>query len=52
MANIQKIILLILDGIGIGDYSISDVIYSTSIPFMAYLFKNYQHSQLITGKSM
>ncbi len=47
MADIQKTMLMILDGWGIGDHTNSDVIYSTPTPFIDSLYKNYPHSQLL-----
>lgn len=49
MEPIQKTILMILDGWGIGDKSASDVIYSTPTPFMDSLYEKYPHSQLLTS---
>ncbi|HZK97618.1 MAG TPA: 2,3-bisphosphoglycerate-independent phosphoglycerate mutase [Prolixibacteraceae bacterium] len=49
MANIQKTMLMILDGWGIGDKSASDVIYSTPTPFIDSLYKKYPHSQLLAS---
>ena len=45
----QKMLLMILDGWGIGDKSKSDVIYNGNTPFMDYLQKTYPHSQLQTS---
>ena len=49
MANIQKTMLMILDGWGIGDKTVSDVIYSTPTPFIDSLYEKYPHSQLLTS---
>jgi 2,3-bisphosphoglycerate-independent phosphoglycerate mutase len=49
MADIQKTMLMILDGWGIGNHTNSDAIYSTPTPFMDSLYKNYPHSQLLTS---
>ena len=49
MADIQKTMLMILDGWGIGNRTASDVIYSTPTPFMDSLYKKYPHSQLLTS---
>jgi 2,3-bisphosphoglycerate-independent phosphoglycerate mutase len=49
MADIQKTMLMILDGWGIGDRTASDVIYSTPTPFIDSLYDNYPHSQLFTS---
>ena len=47
--TIQKTLLMILDGWGIGDGSERDVIASASTPFMDSLQKEYPHSQLLTS---
>jgi 2,3-bisphosphoglycerate-independent phosphoglycerate mutase len=47
MANIQRTLLMILDGWGIGDRTKSDVIYSTSTPYIDSLYINYPNSQLL-----
>lgn len=44
----KKIILIILDGWGIGDGSGSDAIANSETPFYNYLLKTYPHSQLLT----
>ena len=49
MANIQKTMLMILDGWGIGDNSASNVIYSTPTPFIDSLYKKYPNSQLLAS---
>ena len=49
MADIQKTLLMILDGWGIGDKTNSDVIYSTPTPFIDSLYEKYPHSQLLTS---
>ncbi len=49
MADIQKTMLMILDGWGIGDKTASDVIYSTPTPFIDSLYEKYPHSQLLTS---
>jgi 2,3-bisphosphoglycerate-independent phosphoglycerate mutase len=45
----KKVILLILDGWGIGNKSKSDVIYNANTPYIDSLYKNYPHSQLQTS---
>jgi len=45
----KKVILLILDGWGIGNKSKSDVIFSTPTPNMDRLLAKYPHSQLLTS---
>jgi len=49
MADIQKTLLMILDGWGIGDKTNSDVIYSTPTPYIDSLYEKYPHSQLLTS---
>jgi 2,3-bisphosphoglycerate-independent phosphoglycerate mutase len=49
MAEIQKTMLMILDGWGIGDKSVSDVIYSTPTPFIDTLYEKCPHSQLLAS---
>ncbi|MFH1004332.1 MAG: 2,3-bisphosphoglycerate-independent phosphoglycerate mutase [Bacteroidota bacterium] len=48
MAINKKIILIILDGWGIGDGSESDAIVNSKIPFYDYLLKTYPHSTLFS----
>lgn len=45
----QKVILLILDGWGIGNKSKSDVIYNANTPYIDSLYSKYPHSQLQTS---
>ena len=45
----KKVILLILDGWGIGNKSKSDVIFSTPTPNMDSLLAKYPHAQLLTS---
>jgi len=45
----NKVVLMILDGWGIGDGSKSDAIANTKTPFMDSLYKKYPHSTLITS---
>jgi 2,3-bisphosphoglycerate-independent phosphoglycerate mutase len=42
----SKILLVILDGWGIGNKQKSDVIYSTETPYWDYLLKTFPHAQL------
>jgi len=49
MATIQKTMLMILDGWGIGDKSASDVISSTPTPFISSLYEKYPHNQLLAS---
>ncbi len=42
----KKVLLMILDGWGIGDGTKSDVIASTTTPYWDSLMKNYPHSKL------
>ncbi len=44
--NQKKVLLIILDGWGIGDQSEGDVIAQTPTPYMDYLKANYPHSVL------
>ncbi|MBI4648164.1 MAG: 2,3-bisphosphoglycerate-independent phosphoglycerate mutase [Bacteroidia bacterium] len=48
MKDINKTLLMILDGWGIGDKSKSDVIYSEPTPNLDMLNANFPHSQLLT----
>jgi 2,3-bisphosphoglycerate-independent phosphoglycerate mutase len=48
MAENKKLILLILDGWGIGNKSKSDVIYNAKTPYIDSLHTKYPHSQLLT----
>lgn len=47
MAKIQKTLLMILDGWGIGDGSKGDIIATAPTPFMDSLMEKYPHSQLM-----
>lgn len=49
MIDNQKVILLILDGWGIGNKSKSDVIYNANTPYIDSLYVKYPHSQLQTS---
>lgn len=49
MAEVQKTVLMILDGWGIGDGSERDVVASAPTPFMDSLLKEYPNSQLLTS---
>ena len=42
----KKALLVILDGWGIGDQGIGDVIANTPKPYIDYLMENYPHSEL------
>jgi 2,3-bisphosphoglycerate-independent phosphoglycerate mutase len=44
----KKVILLILDGWGIGNKSKSDVIFNANTPYIDSLYTKYPHSQLLT----
>jgi 2,3-bisphosphoglycerate-independent phosphoglycerate mutase len=49
----KKVGLIILDGWGIGDQSVSDAIYSAKTPFMDNLMSSYPNATLIThGESV
>src|SRR5574344_785385 len=43
----KKVLLMILDGWGIGDKGKDDVIFNTPTPFMDSLNAKYPHSQLL-----
>ena len=45
----KKLVLIILDGWGIGDGSKADAIANSKTPFYDYLLKTYPHSQLLTN---
>ncbi len=47
MTHIQKTLLMILDGWGIGDGSKSDVVSTAPTPFIDSLMARYPHSQLM-----
>lgn len=49
MADIQKTLLMILDGWGIGDGSKSDVVATAPTPFMDSLLEKYPNSQLLAS---
>ncbi len=49
MAEIQKVLLMILDGWGIGDGSKSDIVATAPTPFIDSLYEKYPHSQLLTS---
>ncbi|OFX90162.1 MAG: phosphoglycerate mutase (2,3-diphosphoglycerate-independent) [Bacteroidetes bacterium GWF2_33_16] len=44
----RKVILLILDGWGIGNKSTSDVIFNSNTPYIDSLYTKYPHAQLLT----
>ncbi|MBN1183876.1 MAG: 2,3-bisphosphoglycerate-independent phosphoglycerate mutase [Bacteroidales bacterium] len=48
MSNGKKVILMILDGWGIGNKDKSDVIFNSNTPNMDRLQKDFAHSQLLT----
>ncbi|MBI3500219.1 MAG: 2,3-bisphosphoglycerate-independent phosphoglycerate mutase [Bacteroidetes bacterium] len=45
----KKLVLIILDGWGIGDGSKADAIANSKTPFYNHLLKTYPHSQLLTN---
>ena len=47
--NAKKVLLVILDGWGVGDQSEGDVISKTPTPYMDYLKANYPHSELLAS---
>jgi len=44
----KKVVLVILDGWGIGDGSRSDAISNANTPFVNQLYDNFPHTQLLT----
>lgn len=48
MHKIQKAILIIMDGWGIGKHDKSDAIYNANTPFIDGLFRSVPHSTLLT----
>lgn len=49
MAEVQKTLLMILDGWGIGDGSKGDIVSQAPTPFMDALLEKYPHSQLLAS---
>lgn len=49
MAEYQKVLLMILDGWGIGDGTKNDIVATAPTPFMDSLKEKYPHSQLLTS---
>ena len=49
MAANKKLVLIIMDGWGIGDGSKSDVIAHSATPFVDSLYRKYPHSWLLTS---
>jgi 2,3-bisphosphoglycerate-independent phosphoglycerate mutase len=49
MAEVQKTLLMILDGWGIGDGSKRDIVSQAPTPFMDSLLEKYPHSQLLAS---
>lgn len=49
MAEVQKTLLMILDGWGIGDGSERDIVSQAPTPFMDSLLEKYPHSQLLAS---
>ena len=45
----KKLVLIILDGWGIGDGSKADAIANSKTPFYDHLIKTYPHSKLLTN---
>ena len=43
----KKALLIVLDGWGIGDKGLGDVIAQTATPYMDYLKANYPHTELM-----
>jgi 2,3-bisphosphoglycerate-independent phosphoglycerate mutase len=44
----KKVILIIMDGWGLGTVASSDAIQHANVPFVTSLYKNYTHSTLVT----
>ena len=44
----NKVLLMILDGWGIGKHDKTDAIFNTPTPFMNSLSEKYPHAQLLT----
>src|ERR1700709_1379599 len=44
----KKVILIIMDGWGLGKKKESDAIQNANVPFVNSLYKNYPHSTLVT----
>ncbi len=47
--NVNKVLLMILDGWGMGDHSKSDAIYAAHPEFINGLWKRYPHAELLTS---
>jgi 2,3-bisphosphoglycerate-independent phosphoglycerate mutase len=48
MMEPKKVILIIMDGWGLGKKKESDAIQNANVPFVSSLYKNYPHSTLVT----
>ncbi len=48
MKDMNKVLLMILDGWGIGKHDSSDAIFNTPTPFISALTEQYPHSTLLT----
>jgi 2,3-bisphosphoglycerate-independent phosphoglycerate mutase len=48
MANQKKVILLIMDGWGLGQEASSDAIRNAKVPFVSSLYKQYPNTTLVT----
>ena len=44
----KKIMLVIMDGWGLGKVPSSDAIQQAKVPFVTSLYKNYPHTTLVT----
>ena len=44
----KKVILIIMDGWGLGKVKASDAIQNANVPFVSSLYKTYPHSTLVT----
>lgn len=45
----KKVVLIILDGWGKGDQSVSDAIFNSNTPFVDSLYQTYPHTELLTS---
>jgi len=48
MANPKKVILIIMDGWGLGQQASSDAIQNARVPFVSSLYQQYPHTTLVT----
>ena len=48
MENPKKVILVIMDGWGLGKQASSDAIQNARVPFVSSLYQQYPHTTLVT----